>query len=237
MALMSLCSWVHAVQKCSHAQREVAPKQQALAVAVENMEKNAKALEEARSNLKAINEKLELLRADHASKVSEKDKLAAEARETETKITRAILIVEGLSSERVRWEGLIAQYKTELKQLPGDCLAAAAFMAYLGPFPHDYRQEFMKNNPHCILKQIEEAKIPHTGPELISVADFISDRVAVREWTSRGLPNDPFSVENGILVMPSKWLGKAHWPYMIDPEGQANKWILSLIHISQGIVR
>jgi dynein heavy chain len=223
-ACMSLCTWVHAVGRCAHAQREVAPKQQALAIAEASLQKNAKALEEARTNLKAINEKLDVLRAEHASKVTEKDKLAAEARDTEIKINRASRLVDGLASERVRWEGLIGKYKAELEQLAGNCVVAASFMAYAGPFPHQYRLELMSEGARSVVKMVAEAKLPFS-PEL-SVTSFIADRVQVREWTSHGLPNDDFSLQNGMLVMPpTKWIPRSRWPLIIDPEGQANKWI------------
>lgn len=35
-----------------------------------------------------------------------------------------------------------------------------------------------------------------------------------------GLPADPLSIENGILMTKS-----SRWPLMIDPQSQANKWI------------
>jgi len=44
--------------------------------------------------------------------------------------------------------------------------------------------------------------------------------VKIRNWTICGLPNDAFSIENGIIVDKSR-----RWPLCIDPQGQANKWI------------
>ena len=38
-----------------------------------------------------------------------------------------------------------------------------------------------------------------------------------------GLPNDPLSVENGVLTTRSQ-----RWPLMIDPQGQANHWIRNM---------
>ena len=42
----------------------------------------------------------------------------------------------------------------------------------------------------------------------------------MRQWNIQGLPIDTFSVENGIIVTKTR-----RWPLMIDPQGQANKWI------------
>ena len=45
----------------------------------------------------------------------------------------------------------------------------------------------------------------------------------MRTWTIHGLPNDAFSIDNGIVVAAAR-----RWPLMIDPQGQANKWIKAL---------
>ena len=45
----------------------------------------------------------------------------------------------------------------------------------------------------------------------------------VREWLIASLPNDSFSIENGIIVANAR-----RWPLCIDPQGQANKWIKNL---------
>jgi len=38
-----------------------------------------------------------------------------------------------------------------------------------------------------------------------------------------GLPVDSFSCENGILMQEG-----LKWPLMIDPQGQANRWIKNM---------
>jgi dynein heavy chain, axonemal len=44
--------------------------------------------------------------------------------------------------------------------------------------------------------------------------------VTIRSWIINRLPNDSFSVENAIMLTKSN-----RWPLMIDPQGQANKWV------------
>lgn len=46
------------------------------------------------------------------------------------------------------------------------------------------------------------------------------DQVEIRQWIIAKLPNDTFSVENAIMLQRSN-----RWPLMIDPQGQANKWV------------
>ena len=38
-----------------------------------------------------------------------------------------------------------------------------------------------------------------------------------------GLPADGFSIDNAIIAAKSR-----RWPLMIDPQGQANKWIKNM---------
>lgn len=46
------------------------------------------------------------------------------------------------------------------------------------------------------------------------------DQITVRDWILEGLPNDPVSVDNAIIAQKGK-----RYPLMIDPQGQANKWL------------
>ena len=42
-------------------------------------------------------------------------------------------------------------------------------------------------------------------------------------WQLAGLPVDGFSIDNAIITSRSR-----RWPLMIDPQGQANKWIKNM---------
>ena len=55
-------------------------------------------------------------------------------------LPQAEKLIGGLAGERERWEATIAKLDVDLSALPGDCLAAAAFLSYCGPFPSEYRQ-------------------------------------------------------------------------------------------------
>jgi len=102
--------------------------------------------------------------------------------------------------------------------LVGDCLVAAAFLSYAGPFLSNYRDEMVQQT---WLKQVRGLSIP-CSPDF-SFATFLAKPTIVRDWNIQGLPSDAFSTENGVIVTTSN-----RWPLMVDPQGQAIKWIKNM---------
>ena len=72
------------------------------------------------------------------------------------------------------------------------------------------------------LTELRGLEIPHS--ENCSLVPTLGDPVKIRNWQIAGLPRDTLSVENGVIVQFSQ-----RWPLFIDPQGQANKWIKSLV--------
>ena len=56
-----------------------------------------------------------------------------------------------------------------------------------------------------------------------SLSSTLGEPVKIREWNIAGLPTDTFSIDNGIITSNAR-----RWPLMIDPQGQANKWIKNM---------
>lgn len=71
-------------------------------------------------------------------------------------------------------------------------------------------------NQRCV-----EMNIPCS--EHFSLVHILGQPVLIRTWNIFGLPADNFSVENGIIIYSA-----TRWPLIIDPQGQANKWIKSM---------
>ena len=46
----------------------------------------------------------------------------------------------------------------------------------------------------------------------------LGEPVKIRDWTIDGLPNDSFSIDNGIMMSKAR-----RWPLLIDPQGQVRK--------------
>lgn len=50
----------------------------------------------------------------------------------------------GLAGEKIRWEETVSTLEEKIGYLVGDCLAASAFLSYMGPFLSNYRDELTK---------------------------------------------------------------------------------------------
>jgi len=90
-------------------------------------------------------------------------------------------------------------------------------VAYLGAFTVDYRME-CQQKWHALC---QEKKIPCS--EDFTLTSTLGNQVSIRAWQIAGLPVDSFSTDNGIIVSNSR-----RWPLMVDPQGQANKWIKNM---------
>ncbi|KAJ3127608.1 Dynein heavy chain 2, axonemal, partial [Nowakowskiella sp. JEL0407] len=217
-AAKSLCMWVRAMETYGNIYRQVAPKKEKLRMAQETLEKKQNSLREAKNKLQEIQDKLVELKNQYDEKVALKEKLRQDSEETELKLSRAEKLVSGLSGERERWEKSIKNFEDSMKYLPGDCLLAAAFLSYAGPFNSTYRHNLVQG---VWLVQMKTMEIPFSTD--FSFETFLGKPTDIRDWNIQGLPSDAFSSENGIVVTRGR-----RWPLMIDPQGQANTWIKNM---------
>lgn len=132
-------------------------------------------------------------------------------------LERAGILIDGLSDERKRWIQTVKQLDIEFDYLPGDCLLSIAFISYMGPFVSKYREIIFK----LWTESLRNMKIP-SNPNF-GIKNFLSDPAIIRGWNIHGLPNDDFSIENGIIISRS-----SRWPLVIDPQCQALKWIKNM---------
>ena len=213
----ALCEWVIAMEMYAKVFRDVEPRRIALRKAEESLRTKQEELESAETALREVRMKVSKLEETFGSSEVEQNVLRKEAEALEGKLKAAAKLVDGLSSEKGRWEQSIRNYHSDLKHLMGDCAIASAFIAYAGPFPAQYREALMRRT---FLPTVKRLNVPSTAA--FSVASFLSSDTAVREWALEGLPTDSFSVENGVLVAGSL---QYHWPLLIDPQQQGKHWI------------
>jgi dynein heavy chain, axonemal len=95
---------------------------------------------------------------------------------------------------QVRWTESAAKLQAEQTTIVGDILLAAAAIAYLGPYTALFRDSQLAKWS----EDLENCGVT-VSPEF-SLVSTLGDPVKIREWTIKGLPNDAFSIDNGIMV-------------------------------------
>jgi len=216
-AAEGMCLWVHAMYTYDKVAKVVAPKKIALQEAEEKLNVTMTALNTKKAALQAVEDDLAALEAQLQGAKDEKLRLETSADNCDKKIGRANQLLDGLGGERARWIIFAEELGVKYKKLTGDILVSAGVIAYLGPFTALYRQKQMFGWVNALkAKDINCSDKP-------SLAGSLGDPVRIRQWHIEGLPTDGFSIENGIVVFNAR-----RWPLMIDPQGQANKWIRNM---------
>lgn len=167
--------------------------------------------------MKAVQDKLAELQRDFNENTKKKADLEQQVDLCAKKLDRAEKLIGGLGGEKDRWSKAASDLGIQFNNLTGDVLISAGVVAYLGAFTSAYRQEQTKDWS----KMCRSKGIPCS--EEFSLNATLGEPVKIRSWTIAGLPTDSFSVENGIITSNAR-----RWPLMIDPQGQANKWIKNM---------
>ncbi|CAG0907579.1 unnamed protein product, partial [Darwinula stevensoni] len=162
-------------------------------------------------------DKLQALNDEFATNIRRKKELEDELFLCSQKLDRAEKLIEGLGGEKERWSRAAHALGEKYDNIMGDVLMAAAVVAYLGPFTADFRQSCLEE----WVRRCEQVGVACSNP--FHLSSTLGDAVKTRAWHLAGLPVDVFSVDNAIIVTHAR-----RWPLMIDPQGQANKWIRNL---------
>ena len=213
-AASCFCKWVIAADKMEDSYRKVVPKKEKMKEAEEIACKMKAELVEKQAELQRYSAKLEELKAQKEDNERKKHELEEEIKITQLRFERAIVLIDALSEEKVSWEEKLEIMKSKVPQMMGDCLLSAGVLVYLGPFSGGYRNKEIDR----WVQYVSAEKIVLSGR--FSLEESVGDAMEIRKWTIKGLPNDAISREKGLIVYRTQKV-----PLIIDPQGQANKWI------------
>lgn len=212
-AAMCLCMWVRAMVVYDKVAKSIEPKKAALAEAEQKLAVVMNELSTKKAALQQVLDRVAALQRTLRETEAKKASLEHQAATAQKQLVRAGQLLGGLGGEKVRWNHSALTLKNALVNLVGDMVLAAGFLAYLGPFTTQFR--------HRIVRQwidiCRELKIPCGDFNLLAA---LADPVVLRKWQIDGLPADDFSCENGLLTTMGR-----RWSLMVDPQGQANKWV------------
>ncbi|XP_041084991.1 dynein heavy chain 3, axonemal-like [Polyodon spathula] len=216
-ACEGLCKWVRAMEVYERVAKVVAPKRERLKEAEAELSIQMEKLKIKRAELKEVEDRLQALNDEFEIMNNKKKDLEDNIELCSQKLVRAEKLIGGLGGEKDRWTEAARLLGIKYTNLTGDVLLSSGMVAYLGAFTVDYRLECQKQW-HILCKQ---RKVPCSDE--FTLSNTLGDPVKIRAWQIAGLPVDSFSIDNGIIVSNSR-----RWPLMIDPQGQANKWIKNM---------
>ena len=216
-ACTALCKWVRSMHKYHGVSVRVEPLRIQLAEAEASYAKTMGELAIAQETLAKVQAKIDQLEFQFKEGNDKKEALLAELDLCNVRLDRADKLIGGLGGEKVRWIETVAQLGKDLVNVCGDIIVSAGSIAYMGPFTPTFRARMLAEW-HTSLSEL---RVPHTPGA--TVVDVLENPVQTRSWVLAGLPSDSVSVENALIISKAR-----RWPLMIDPQGQANKWIRNM---------
>ena len=217
LTAQGLCRWVRAIDSYDKVAKVVAPKKIKLKEAEGELATAMGILKTKQDSLRAVQAKLDALKKSFKEMNDRKESLQSQVLLCSQKLERAEALIGGLGGEKQRWQDAARELGETYTNLTGDVLVSSGLVAYLGAFTSDFR------NDQCAAwtQACRTNNIPCTAH--FSLSRTLGDPVKIREWNIAGLPSDTFSIDNGIVVQNAR-----RWPLMIDPQGQANKWVKNM---------
>uniref|UniRef100_H2Z3M2 Dynein axonemal heavy chain 7 n=1 Tax=Ciona savignyi TaxID=51511 RepID=H2Z3M2_CIOSA len=213
-AAEGLCKWINAMEVYDRVAKVVAPKKIKLAAAEQSLSETMAVLNAKRAELKEVQDRLAELQFNFKTATEKKQQLEFQVDLCSKKLDRAQKLIGGLGGEKTRWTQAAGDLQTQYDNLTGDVLISSGVIAYLGAFTAGFRKRCTSD----WTKQCQAHDI--TCSDNFSLSATLGDLIKIRAWNIAGLPTDQFSVDNGVIVDNSR-----RWPLMIDPQGQANKWV------------
>ena len=153
---------------------------------------------------------------EYALLISETQAIKTEMERVQKRVDRSITLLDSLGSEKTRWEAGSKTFESQMSTVAGDVLLSAAFLAYGGYFDQQYRESMWQGWSHHLADAGIKFKSELSLAEYLSTAD---DRLA---WQAKSLPADDLCTENAIMLK-----GFDRYPLIIDPSGQATKFLLA----------
>ncbi|KAK1794827.1 hypothetical protein P4O66_009897, partial [Electrophorus voltai] len=216
-ACEGLCRWVRAMEVYERVAKAVAPKRERLREAEAELAVQTQTLVVKRGELQAVVDRLHTLGDTLADMMRKKKELEDNIKLCSQKLVRAEKLIGGLGGEKDRWTEAARLLGIRYANLTGDMLLSSGTVSYLGAFTVDFRVECQREW-HALCRR---RKLPCS--DNFTLSGTLGNQVVIRAWQIAGLPVDSFSTDNGIIASNSR-----RWPLMIDPQGQANKWIKNM---------
>ena len=216
-ACTAVCMWSRAMYKYHFVALGVAPKRARLKEAEDELKVVMAALKKSQDMLKEVNDRLNGLEKAFNEAVEKKDQLEKKEASCKVQLVNADKLIGGLGGEEARWGETVKLLGAAFTNVLGDVITSAGTISYLGPFTSDFRSRLVSQWQVAL----KEYNLPHT--EGCNLETTLSDPVLLRSWQLCSLPSDSLSTQNAIIMNNGR-----RWPLLIDPQGQANRYVRSM---------
>lgn len=204
-----------------------APKREALLIAESELSIEMDALHGKQKELRVMEVKMTVLENALRQMTEKKAYFQATVIIVEQKLERAETLIGGLGGEKERWMEIARGLEQDALNLVGDILISSSIIVYLGSYQHSFRQKYIN-------QWAELCRVNHltTSPDF-SLIKVLGSPIEARSFVLQGfvagyvlvayfegLPSDPISYENAIIMTKSN-----RWPLLLDPQEQAIRWI------------
>lgn len=221
-----LLVWVFAILRYYEVSKEVYPLRLRVKEMQTALSKTEKELRELKTLLQTLDVELHELGEKYHHAKMELSELEFQASQMEHRLTAASSLIDGLQGEQIRWALDRELLHKSHTMITGNHLLFASFQSYLGAFTHKFRKTLIE----IVMNDLDSRNIPYK--EDFKPEEIVLPNSELQQWIAKGLSNDPFSIQNGILTMRGN-----RFPLCIDPQEQALQWIKKLFGPSQVTVK
>lgn len=117
---------------------------------------------------------LSKLNEKYSNAMTERQIIQEEKDLMERRLIAADKLINGLSSENIRWKEYLANLEEYMKNIFGNCLMSSSFLAYTAPFSYEFRVDMLFNDWYV---KIIESKLPISNP--FKIQTELSDEVTI----------------------------------------------------------
>ena len=153
-----LCNWTLAMATFFGINKEVLPLKANLVVQEAKLKDAEQKLNVAQGQLDEKQRELDAVMAIYNAAMAKKQALIDDAEGCRKKMNNAMLLIDGLAGEKVRWTESSKMFESQVHRLVGDVLLCTGFLSYVGPFNQEFRSLLLRKWK----KEMQNNKIPYS---------------------------------------------------------------------------
>ncbi|WFD35587.1 hypothetical protein MCUN1_002443 [Malassezia cuniculi] len=212
-----LASWVIAQVHYADILERVGPLRQQVAQLEDKARATRERAQDEQRIVAELEESIATYKSEYAALISETQAIKIEMERVQQRVARSVELLDGLASEKERWEAGSHTFAEILATLTGDSLLCAAYITLAGFFDQAYREAMWSR----WRGRLERVGI-RFRPEL-EFSSFLATADEKALWVSHGLHDDALSVDNAVMLQHC-----TRYPLVIDPSGSATSFLHSL---------